>query len=445
MKAILNLIVQTPRFKGYKYSNKPDLKAHAQIARQLAVESMVLLKNENKALPLKNVKNVAAFGFNSYDFLPIGAGSGDVNYPYVVSLVDGLNNVNYKVDADLQKTYKDYIVEAKKHVPHPKTFMDPVIQIPEMKVSTSVIEQKAKQNDVALISIGRISGEFRDRALTNEQYNIGDYYLSKEEKDLIKNVTDVFHKQGKKVILVLNIGGTIELTDVKDLPDAILLAWQPGMEGGNALADILSGKENPSGRLATTFLASLSDASGTFPGIPANDPKTINYDEDIFVGYRMYDAAEVEPLYPFGFGLSYTTFDFSNLQVSRANDVTKVNVTVKNTGSVAGKEVVQIYVAAPSVKLDQPVQQLRAFGKTNTLKPGESQTLTFELSNKDIESFDEARSSWIVEPGTYEVRVGASSRNIKAKASFNITSEIVLQKVTNSLAPKAPILKMSRK
>lgn len=445
VKAILNLIVQTPRFKGYKYSNKPDLKAHALIARQLATESMVLLKNDNKALPLKNVKNVAAFGFNSYDFLPIGAGSGDVNYPYVVSLVDGLNNVNYKVDTDLQKTYKDYIVEAKKHVPHPKTFMDPVIQIPEMEVSASVIEEKAKQNDVALISIGRISGEFRDRTLTNEQYNIGDYYLSKEEKDLIKNVTDIFHKQGKKVILVLNIGGTIELTDVKDLPDAILLAWQPGMEGGNALADILSGKENPSGRLATTFLASLSDASGTFPGIPANDPKTINYDEDIFVGYRMYDAAEVEPLYPFGFGLSYTSFNFSNLQVNRINDLIKVNVTVKNTGSVAGKEVVQVYVAAPSVKLDQPVQQLRAFGKTKTLKPGESQTLTFELHNKDIESFDETRSSWIVEPGTYEVRIGASSREIKATANFNIPSEIVLQKVTNSLAPKAPILKLSRK
>lgn len=440
VKNILELIVRTPRFKNYPYSNKPDLETHAQVARQLASESMVLLKNNGETLPLKNVTNIAAFGFNSYDFLPIGAGSGQVNYPYVVSLVDGLNNANYKVDKDLQEIYGKYIIEGKKLVPQPKTFMDPVIAIPEMKVSQSLIEQKAAQNDVALISIGRISGEFRDRTLTNDEYNIGDYYLSTEEKELIKNVSEVFHAKGKKVILILNIGGTVELTDVNDLPDAILLAWQPGMEGGNAIADILSGKENPSGRLATTFLASIKDASGkSFPGTPIDNPTEIIYDEDIFVGYRYYDAFNVKPLYDFGFGLSYTSFDFSNLKVKREGDVTKVSVTVTNTGAVAGKEVVQIYVSAPKTSIAKPTQELRAFDKTKVLKPGESQEVKFELKNSDIEVFDTAKSAWVVEPGTYEVKVNASSRDVKAKGTFGVNSEVVLQKVSNVLAPQAPI------
>lgn len=443
VKNILELIIKTPRFKNYKYSNNPDLKAHALVARQLASESMVLLKNNGKTLPLKNVTNIAAFGFNSYDFIPIGAGSGEVNYPYVVSLVEGLNNANYKVDKDLQSTYSKYIVEAKKLVPQPKTFMDPVIAIPEMQVSKSQIEQKADQNDVALISIGRISGEFRDRALTNDKYNIGDYYLSATEKELIKNVSDVFHAKGKKVILILNIGGTIELTDVNDLPDAILLAWQPGMEGGNAIADIISGKQNPSGRLATTFLANIKDASAkTFPGIPVNDPTEITYDEDIFVGYRYYDAFNVKPLYDFGFGLSYTTFDFSNLKVKRDVYKTKVSVTVTNSGNVAGKEVVQLYVSAPKTKVSKPLQELRAFDKTKELKPGESQEITFELKNNDIEIFDTNRSAWIVEPGTYEVRISASSRDVRAVGHFNIDSQIILKDVNDVLAPKAPIVNL---
>lgn len=441
VKNLLNLIVKTPRFNNYKFSNKPDLKAHALVARQLGAESMVLLKNNNKALPLQSVKNIAAFGFNSYDFIPVGAGSGEVKFPYSVSLVEGFNNANYNVDKDLQETYSKYIVEAKKHVPQPKKFSDPVIAIPEMEVSQSLIEQKADQNDIALISIGRISGEFRDRTLTNDKYNIGDYYLTNAEKELVRNVAKVFHAKGKKVILVLNIGGTVELTDINDIPDAILLAWQPGMEGGNAIADILSGKANPSGRLASTFLARYNDTSASsFPGIPANDPTEIIYTEDIYVGYRYYDTFNVKPLYDFGFGLSYTTFKYSDLKVKRENNVTKVSVKITNAGSVAGKEVVQLYVAAPKTNLKKPAQELRAFDKTQTLKPGESQIISFELKNKDIEVFDESKSAWIVEPGTYEVRVSASSRDIKAKDTFTVSSESTVQKVSNVLAPQAPLV-----
>ena len=223
------------------------------------------------------------------------------------------------------------------------------------------------------------------------------------------------------------------------------MAWQPGLEAGNAIADILSGKVNPSGKLATTFLAGIKDASGkSFPGLPIDKPTEITYDEGIYVGYRYYDSFGIKPLYEFGYGLSYTTFEFSGLDVKREGDVLKVSVTVKNTGARDGKEVAQVYIAAPKGKLDKPIQELRAFAKTKLLKPNESQTLSFELKDKDISSFSESQSAWILEPGKYEVRVGASSRNIKAKGVFDIPAEIVVSKVSNSLPVQAPIKDMRR-
>lgn len=435
VKRVLELILETPRFKKEAFSNKPDLKAHAIVSRNIATEGMVLLKNDNNALPLTDVKNVAAFGFNSYDFIAGGAGSGEVNNAYTVSLVEGLANAGYTLDAELVDVYKKYMEVEKPKVPQPKTFKDPVIAIPEMAVDLSLIEKKAETTDVAFISIGRISGEFRDRTLTNDQYKIGDYYLTQTEKDLIKNVSKVFKAKGKKTVLILNIGGVVELTEVKDAPDAILLAWQPGLEGGNAVADILSGKVNPSGRLATTFLANYKDvAAKDFPGTPVEKPTQIDYAEGIYVGYRYYDKFNIKPLYEFGYGLSYTTFEYSDLKVSREGNTVKVSLNVKNTGSREGKEVVQVYVAAPKGQLDKPVQELRTFGKTKLLKPGESQSFAFELKDKDIASFNESLSAWVVEKGQYEVRIGASSRNIKLKAPFVVDSDVNVLKVNNALA-----------
>ncbi|KAA6330015.1 Thermostable beta-glucosidase B, partial [termite gut metagenome] len=440
VKRVLELVLKTPCFKGIPFSNKPDLNAHADVSRRLATEGMVLLKNNNNALPLEKVQNIAAFGFGSYDFIAGGTGSGDVNEAYTVSLVKGLANAGYIVDTGLETFYTNYISEEKPKVPKPKTFHDPIISIPEADIPVSLIEEMAAVTDVAFISIGRISGEFKDRDLANEHYKIGDYYLTQTEKNLIKNVSKVFQASGKKAILILNVGGVIELTEVKDAPDAILLAWQPGLEAGNAVADVLSGKVNPSGHLATTFLSSVKELSGkTFPGTPASQPKEVTYDEGIYVGYRYYDTFGVKPLYEFGYGLSYTTFAYSDLNTKRESDVVKISVTVTNTGKKDGKEVVQVYVAAPKGKLDKPAQELRAFGKTNLLEPGESQVLSFELTNKDIASFDENQSAWITETGKYEVRIGASSRDIKLKAAFNVEEDVTVESVSKVLALQAPI------
>ncbi len=244
---ILNIILQSPSFKGYKHSDKPDLKKNAEVSRTAAEEGMVLLRNESNTLPLKSAKKIAAFGNTSYDIIAGGTGSGDVNKAYTVSLAEGLTNVGFTVDENLKNSYTSYIADAKAKRPKPRNFFQQPPAIAEMWIETNELAQKANDADAAIITIGRNEGEGADRKLEN------DFYLSDTEKTLIKNVTDAFHAKNKKVIVVLNIGGVIEVASWRDNVDAILLAWQPGLEAGNAIADILSGKVNPSGKLATTF------------------------------------------------------------------------------------------------------------------------------------------------------------------------------------------------
>lgn len=262
VKRILEMIVQTPRFKGYNYSNKPDLKAHAAVTRQSATEGMVLLKNDKETLPLAStVKNVALFGCTSYDFIAGGTGSGNVNRAYTVSLLDGLKNAGYTVDENLKNTYEQYVAAENKRLQEAKRewFM-PLSRPTEMKLDASEVSQLAAKADVALVTIGRTSGEFLDRQRA-------DFNLNKEEMDLLKSVCNAFHAAGKKVVVVLNIGGVIETASWKSLPDAILCAWQAGQEGGNSVADVLSGKASPSGRLTMTFPVKFEDAasSANFP------------------------------------------------------------------------------------------------------------------------------------------------------------------------------------
>src|SRR3712207_4541245 len=253
VERILNLIEKTPRYSGYKYSNKPDLKAHAAITRQSATEGMVLLKNDNAALPLAQaIKKVALYGCTSYDFIAGGTGSGNVNHAYVVSLLDGLKNAGYQVNTDLQKQYTAYIAKAKaeakakieamvkkdKRAAMVAMFLPSALPA-EMSIEQAQMEQQARLSDVAIITLGRISGEFVDR-------KVADFNLSTEEKQLISQVCDVYHKAGKKVIVLLNIGGVIETASWKDMPDAILCAWQAGQEGGNSVADVLRSEEHTS-------------------------------------------------------------------------------------------------------------------------------------------------------------------------------------------------------
>lgn len=454
VKRILEMILQTPHFKGYKYSNKPDLKAHAAVTRQSATEGMVLLKNDNGALPLAaDVKNVALFGCTSYDFIAGGTGSGNVNRAYTVSLLDGLKNAGYVVDEALKNSYEAYLKAEKERLSKDKKewFM-PDTRPAEMAVSAQVIREQAAKADVALVTLGRTSGEFLDRM-------VADFNLTKEEQNMLKAVSDAFHAAGKKVVVVLNIGGVIETASWKSAPDAILCAWQAGQEGGNSVADVLSGKASPSGKLTMTFPVKFEDAasSDNFPidmrvstdlmnkGGKKNDVKNVdytNYEEDIYVGYRYFDTFGKQVSYPFGYGLSYTTFAYDKAAVKADNGVYTVSVEVKNTGKVAGKEVVQLYVSAPDVAANKPEKELKAFAKTKELKPGEAVVVTLKVNADDLASYDEAASAWVVTPGNYKFLVGASSRDIKAMLEAEVAA--ATQKTNDILKLQEPMSLLKR-
>lgn len=457
VERILNIMLQSPRFKGYKYSNKPDLKAHAEVTRQASSEGMVLLKNDSSSLPLgTGIKNIAAFGNTSYEIITGGTGSGKVNEAYSVSLIEGLQNSGYKLNEDLHSLYANYLKLTKAGRPPVRGLMAMMGSKPieELNLNQYIINGMVTLSDAAIITIGRNSGEGSDRANAK-----GDFQLSDSEQQLIKNVSTAFKAKGKKVIVILNIGGIIETTSWRDLPDAILLAWQAGQETGNSVADILNGKVNPSGKIATTFPVTYEDvpSAKTFPGkeLPSEQsadqgplssfmrirPAVVTYEDGIYVGYRYYETFKVKTAYEFGYGLSYTTFTYSNLKLSSPKFSGNITVTVdvKNSGKVAGKEVVELYLTAPAVKLDKPSLELKGFSKTRLLKPGESQTLSFIIDSRRLSSFDPVSSSWIAEAGKYDVKIGASSTDIKQTASFTLAKELTVKKETISLVPKEKI------
>ena len=440
IKRILELILQSPKFKGYEYSNNPDLSAHADVTRQSATEGMVLLKNDATLPFAADVKNVALFGNTSYNFIAGGTGSGNVNRAYTVSLLDGLKNVGYVVDESLKAAYDAHIAKEQARI---DAAVDPNDQFAafspkplpvELLPTAKQLKDMVAKNDVALITIGRTSGEFLDRYAA-------DFVLSEAENKLVKTVCDAFHAAGKKVAVVLNIGGAIETASWKAMPDAILCAWQAGQEGGNSVADVLKGNASPSGKLPMTFPVNFQDhgSSANFPIDEVANTNIINnvktsfdrknvdytvYEEGIYVGYRWFDTKGLEVSYPFGYGLSYTTFEYSNPVIAAGKNETTVTVEVKNTGAYAGKEVVQLYVSAPKGALDKPAQELKAFAKTAELQPGESQVVTLVVKNEDLASFDEAQSAWVVDAGTYNFHVGASSRDIKATLAADVKGSV---------------------
>lgn len=435
VERVLNIVLQLPAFKSISYSNQPDLSASALVARQAAIEGMVLLKNDNNALPLTTPSRVALFGNSSYDLIAGGTGSGNVNKKYVVSLDQGLATAGFLLDDSLKNSYTQFIAEQKTKRGKTPSFMLPP-PIPEMSLEMERLQQLANDSNVAVITLGRNSGEFSDRKLEN------DFALAASEHAFIENVSNVFHAKGKKVVVVLNVGGPIEVASWRALVDSVLLAWQPGQEGGHAIADVLSGKVNPSGKLPTTFPMSYTDvpSATTFPGkavvsgahvspsVFGDKPAEAVYEEGIYVGYRYYNTFGVKPAYEFGYGISYTTFSYGRLKLStnRFQDKVTVSISVENSGKVPGKEVVQLYVAAPTLKLKKPANELRAFAKTRLLKPGESQTISFTLTPKDLASFDTASSSWIAEAGTYSINIGASSSNTKSAATFELPRDVVV-------------------
>ncbi|WP_082603412.1 beta-glucosidase [Flavobacterium sp. Root901] len=431
VRRILEYVFRTPAFAKYKYSNKPGLAQNAAVTRKAAAEGMVLLKNEKNALPFADKqKEVSLFGVTSYAWITGGTGSGSVNNKHTVSLLEGLNAAGYKLDKELVDLYTPHAekeVTAEKERRKARGILALPERLPELKMDDNFIAKKAESSEIAFVTLGRNSGEGGDRNVNN------DFNLADEEIEMLDKISKAFHAKGKKVVVILNIGGVIETASWKDKADAILLAWQPGQEGGHSVADVVSGKINPSGKLTMTFPVKYTDtpSAKNFPGFPIDNPKEVTYEEGVYVGYRYFNTFNIKPSYEFGFGSSYTTFEYSRIKLSSPvfKDKLTVSVTVKNTGKTSGKEVVQLYLAAPSKSIDKPKEELKAFSKTKELKPGESQTLTLTLSPKDLASFLESKSAWIAEEGEYKVLIGASSLDIKQTASFSVSKEIIVEKV----------------
>lgn len=458
VRRMLEYIVKTPRFKGYKYSGEPDLKAHAAITRQSSTEGMVLLKN-NAALPIRGLKTVALFGVNSYDFMSGGLGSGAVNVGYSVDMVTGLKNIGVATTPQLTEIYQNYVKYAKAKLKADKNPMMWFLnqgqpKLDEIDITERCVANEEPKADAAIITIGRQAGEGMDRQIN------GEFNLSKTEQDMIFRVSDAFHAKGKKVIVIINSGSVMETASWRDRVDAILVAWQPGIEGGNSVADILTGKVNPSGKLTMTWPIAATDhpstanfakeydmytyknmegwGKGNIPGVDFS-----NHEEDIYVGYRYFDTFKKDVAYPFGFGLSYTTFEMGKPSVKANGKNIEVSVTIKNTGKVAGKQVAQVYVTAPKGAYEKPAKELKAFGKTRELKPGESQTLKMTLEKRDLASFDEANSQWKVDAGNYLFQVGTDVESIKGTATLKVAE--YAEKTSRACAPNVQLNYLKQK
>jgi beta-glucosidase len=435
---ILKLVLNSRKMESYAFSNNPDLNAHAQLTRQSASEGMVLLKNDG-ILPLDEIKNIALFGATSYDFIAGGTGSGDVNEAYTVSLEEGLSIAGFVVNATAKEMFEAYKTAHEEEFDKPEGLLNAMLKPyapPEIMFTAEQVNQVVGTADVAIMTIGRNSGEGGDRVEKD------DFLLSGDEQGMLNIICETFHAAGKKVVVVLNIGGVIETASWKAQPDAILLAWQGGQEGGNSVSDILSGKANPSGRLPMTFPIALEDhaSSANFPMEGASmslmsmlsnkkeksaEEQVANmdytkYEEGIYVGYRHFDKNKIEVSYPFGYGLSYTEFEYKNMDIALVDGSINITVQVENTGMLPGKEVIEIYVSKPDTDIDRPVQELKAFSKTPLLNGGESTDVTMRIPISDLSYWNEATSDWTLEEGSYIIHSGTSSRDLKLSAEFSL-------------------------
>ena len=398
---ILRVMEKTPRVKGYAYKNDPDLASHALVSREAAAEGMVLLHN-NGALPLAAGKKVALFGNYAYDTQPGGSGSGYVNRAYKVTLDQGFEAAGYTLDAAVAQAYRQHIATEKAKMPAEYFWVVPTAS--EYAVSEEQIKASAGA-DLAVVTLGRMSGEGGDRTETE-----GDYFLSAQEKHLVQEVANTFHRQGKPVVVVLNIGAPVALSGLERFADAILLAWLPGQEAGYAICDILSGAVNPSGKLPVSLAGRYEDVpSARNFGVSKGELNTVRYEEDLMVGYRHFVTSGKKAQYPFGFGLSYTRFAYSDFRLEGNHLLVKVT----NTGAVAGREAVQFYVEKPALTEGRPARELCAYKKTGLLAPGASEELCVSLEGvvNPLEQWADGR--WTLARGTYRFWAAASSEDLR--------------------------------
>lgn len=379
---------------------------HIQLSRVAAIEGTVLLKNNNGLLPFKKGTKVAVFGSGQIDYIKGGGGSGTVHSAYVRNIYQGLKMKSEVVEVfdELSLFYQNYVEEQYKAGVRPGLF-------DEIAISTELLEKAKEYTDTAIIVIRRYSQESIDRKNDGtDNY----FYLSETERDMVSKVTDNF----TNVVVLLNVGAMIDTSwfAQNDAISSAIMLCQGGMEGGLAAADILIGEANPSGKLVDTCVKSFEDYPSSEGFHESND--YVKYTEDIFVGYRYFETVPGKKecvVYPFGYGLSYTTFSLSNINACHLANKILVSVTVANTGTVSGKEVVQVYYSAPSGKLDKAARELCGFAKTKELSPGESQELHISFDINDMASFDDqgviAKSAYVLEKGTYQVYVGTDVRN----------------------------------
>ncbi len=392
----------------------------ARLIRQAGAEGCVLLKN-NGALPLDTGKETAVFGRCQLDWFYVGYGSGgDVNAPYHVNLIEGLQNAGVPLNPDVLNAYEEWRKEENNKADHGWWGHWPTHH-PEMPLDMALVKKAAETAETALIVIGRAAGEDRENTLTK-----GSYYLTDAETSMLERVTAVF----SKVAVVLNIGNIMDLSWTERYGNRIsslLIVWQGGQESGNAAADVLTGSVNPCGKLSDTIARHYKD----YPSSMNFGHNVFNhYAEGIYVGYRYFDHRPRAVLYPFGHGLSYTTFHVTPLRLERKEERTKAEIMVTNTGRLAGKETVLLWCFAPAGRLDKPLRVLCAYGKTKLLAPGESETLTLACDDKCLSSYDEAHHRFILEPGTYSF-----TATDQPAGEIMIDQEIVVEQCEPLLRP----------
>ncbi len=427
-------------------------KEHIEISKNAAKEGMVLIKNEKNTLPLSRGKKIALFGKATIDYVKGGGGSGDVTVPYVTNLAEGFKALEGQVSLfeDSVSFYEDYVKGLYKEGKQPGLIAEP-------EVPSDLLTKAKAFTDTAIVSFSRYSGEGWDRKpdnddgrkhkgveqnlldVTDSLFERGDFYLSKAEEALVKTVSKAF----AHTVVVLNIGGMFDVSWIKknDKIDSALIAWQGGMEGGLAAAELLCGLGNPSGKLADTFAGNLGDYPGTAHFHDSDD--YVEYEEDIYVGYRYFETikgADKKVVYPFGYGLSYTKFNLNHVKVSEEKGKVSVRVNVTNVGDVAGKEVVQVYFSAPQGKLGKPERTLIGFKKTALLQPGQSQKVMIEFSVNDMASYDDLgkvqKSAYVLEKGKYKFYVGTDVRSAeKVDTEYVVDEDTVALQLTEKMAP----------
>ena len=408
---------------------------HIALSKNAAKEGMVLLKNDNGVLPLAKGTKLALFGKGTFDYVKGGGGSGDVTVAYTVNLYEGLKSLgnHVLVEETLADFYREYVLSQYELGREPG-------MIPEPDLPDELCEKARVYTDTAVISISRFSGEGWDRGGKGQElFEKGDFYLSKAENAMVKKVKTYF----PKTIVVLNVGGIVD-TDwfhADDQIQSVLLAWQGGMVGGQAAAEILCGLDNPSGKLADTFAKRLEDYPSTL-GFHESDAY-VDYFDDIYVGYRYFETipgARERVNYPFGYGLSYTEFDWKVESTTEKNGKVKICVRVCNVGSAAGKEVIQAYISAPQGVLGKPAKTLMAFQKTELLQPGADQILTLEFNVDSMASYDDlgkvVKSAWVLEKGDYFIHIGTSVWDtVQVDYVYSVASNQVVEQLSSKLVP----------